>query len=233
VRQLLEALALTDVLALPLLAGGAFLGVATASWESGAAPARLDGDVLARLRGAGDQATTALQNARLLATVRHQATHDALTGLPNRVLFTEQLDARLAGTGPEEWLAVLFCDLDRFKQVNDTLGHAAGDELLRQVAARLGAIVRPQDTVGRLSGDEFALVLPGLTGPGDAAEFVERVAGCFAEPFRIEGRDMVVGSSVGMAVSGGPDTTAEALLRVADASMYEHKQRPTDRAGDR
>jgi diguanylate cyclase (GGDEF)-like protein len=147
------------------------------------------------------------------------------------VLFNQQLDARLVGTGPEELLAVLFCDLDRFKQVNDTLGHAAGDELLRQVAARLGGVVRPQDTVGRLSGDEFALVLPGLADPRDAAAFVERVAGCFAEPFRIEGRDVVVGTSVGMAVSSGPDTTAEALLRAADASMYEHKQRPANRAG--
>jgi diguanylate cyclase (GGDEF)-like protein len=225
VQLLLQALTLADVVALPLLAGGTFLGVATASWERGEAPAQLDGDVLARLRGVGDQAATALQNAHLLATVRHQATHDALTGLPNRVLFTEQLDTRLASTAPEEWLAVLFCDLDRFKQVNDTLGHAAGDELLRQVAARLGAVVRPQDTVGRLSGDEFALVLPGLAGARDAADFVDRVAGCFAEPFCIEGRDVVVRTSVGMAVSPGPGSTAEALLRAADASMYEHKQR--------
>ncbi|SDY45083.1 diguanylate cyclase (GGDEF) domain-containing protein [Modestobacter sp. DSM 44400] len=230
VQLLLEALTLADVVALPLQAAGTFLGVATASWESGEAPAELDGDVLARLRGVGDQAATALQNARLFATVRHQATHDALTGLPNRVLFTDTLDTRLAGTGPEEWLAVLFCDLDRFKQVNDTLGHAAGDELLRQVAARLRAVVRPQDTVGRLSGDEFALVLPGLSGPADAGEFVDRVRGCFADPFRIEGRDVTVYTSVGMAVSAGPDSTGEELLRAADDSMYEDKQLAADHA---
>ncbi|WP_448615246.1 diguanylate cyclase domain-containing protein [Modestobacter sp. URMC 112] len=229
-RSLLAALQLTDVVAVPLVAGGSLLGVATASWGSGEAPPRLDGDVLARLRGVGDQATTALQNAHLLATVRHQATHDALTGLPNRVLFSEQLDLRLAGTGPEEWLAVLFCDLDGFKQVNDSLGHAAGDELLRQVAARLRGVVRPQDTVGRLSGDEFALVLPGLAGPDDAADFVGRVRGCFAEPFRIEGIDVPAATSVGMAIAAGPEGTAEGLLRAADASMYQDKQRPASRA---
>ena len=104
---------------------------------------RCDGDVLARLRGVGDQASTALQKARLLETVRHQATHDALTGLPNRALFLDRLEAALAGHRAGDHLAVLFCDLDRFKAVNDTLGHAAGDELLRQVAARLRPAVRP------------------------------------------------------------------------------------------
>lgn len=231
VRQLLEALELSDVLALPLQAGGSFLGVATASWESGEAPARLDGDVLARLRGVGDQATTALENARLLATVRHQATHDALTGLPNRLLFNERLATRLAAIAADEWLAVLFCNLDDFKRVNDTFGHAAGDELLRQVAARLGGVVRPQDTVGRLSGDEFALVLPGLAGPADAADFVSRVEDCFVEPFRLEGQEVGVGGSVGMALSAGQERSAEQLLRMSDAAMYEHKQRRAERVG--
>jgi diguanylate cyclase (GGDEF)-like protein len=228
VQRLLDALELTDVVALPLLSGGVFLGVATASWASGEAPAGLDGDVLARLRGVGDQAATALENARLLATVRHQATHDALTGLPNRVLFSRQLEEQLAGTAPGEQLAVLFCDLDRFKQVNDTLGHAAGDELLRQVAARLRAVVRPQDTVGRLSGDEFALVLPGLAGRADAADFVSRVEGCFAQPFLIEGRQVAVGSSVGMALCADAGCSGELMLRAADAAMYQVKHRALD-----
>ena len=130
----------------------------------------LAGDVLVRLRGLGDQASTALQKARLLETVRHQATHDALTGLPNRVLFLDRLEKALAAVGPGSHAGLLFCDLDRFKQVNDTLGHAAGDELLRQVAARLRAAVRPGDTVGRLSGDEFAIILPALVGPDDVRQ---------------------------------------------------------------
>jgi diguanylate cyclase (GGDEF)-like protein len=223
---LLQALGLADVVAVPLQAGNSFLGVATASWRAGEAPDQLQGDALARLRGVGDQASTALQKARLLATVRHQATHDSLTGLPNRRLFLDRLERGLEETIPGSYLAVLFCDLDRFKAVNDNLGHAAGDELLRQVAARLSAVVRPDDSVGRLSGDEFAIILPNLSAPDDAAGFVDRVVGCFAEPFRLDGTHVNVGTSVGVAVhSGGGDRTPDQLLRIADAAMYQDKER--------
>ena len=120
---------------------------------------------------------------------------------------------------------MLFCDLDRFKEVNDTLGHAAGDELLRQVAARLRAAVRPGDTVGRLSGDEFAIILPGLLEPDDAHGLADRVFDCFAEPFRLEGTAVAVGTSVGVAVHvTDSERPAEQLLREADAAMYRHKQ---------
>ena len=231
-RKLLEALQLTDVVAVPVLAGRTFLGVATASWPAGRAPALLAGDVLQRLRGVGDQAATALQRARLLETVRHQATHDALTGLPNRVLFLDRLGAALAATVPDQHVGVLFCDLDRFKAVNDSLGHAAGDELLRQVAARLRAAIRPGDLVGRLSGDEFAVLLPALARPEDADRVVDRVLGCFDEPFRLEGTDVAVGTSVGVAVHGsGEGGSADALLRAADAQMYRHKHAGRDGHG--
>jgi diguanylate cyclase (GGDEF)-like protein len=225
-QQLLQGVGTEDVVAVPLLAGRTFLGVATAGWAAGEAPSTLDGDVLARLRGVGDQATTALQKARLLATVRHQATHDALTGLPNRTLFLDRLEAALPDAAEGAHLGVLFCDLDRFKQVNDTLGHAAGDELLRQVSARLRAAVRPADTVGRLSGDEFAIILPGLVDGADAAGLADRVAECFTEPFRLDGTAVTVGTSVGVAVHDpASDRTAERLLREADAAMYRHKER--------
>jgi diguanylate cyclase (GGDEF)-like protein len=224
-RGLLHAIGSADVIAVPLLAGNTFMGVATAGWTGGEAPASLEGDVLVRLRGLGDQASTALQKARLLETVRHQATHDALTGLPNRVLFLDRLEKALAGVGPGTHVGLLFCDLDRFKQVNDTLGHAAGDELLRQVAARLRAAVRPGDTVGRLSGDEFAIILPGLVNADDARRLADRVDGCFAEPFRLEGADVHVGTSVGVAVHDDDSyASAEQLLREADDAMYRHKQ---------
>ena len=224
-RGILRAIGSADVVAVPLLAGATFLGVATAGWETGQAPTSLTGDVLDRLRGVGDQASTALQKARLLETVRHQATHDALTGLPNRVLFLDRLKAALARAGSGAHLGVLFCDLDRFKEVNDSLGHAAGDELLRQVAARVLGAVRPGDTVGRLSGDEFAIILPGLADAADAHGLAQRVTDCFREPFRLEGTDVVVGTSVGVAVHvTDSERAAEQLLREADAAMYRHKQ---------
>ncbi|MGY1660675.1 diguanylate cyclase domain-containing protein [Geodermatophilus sp. SYSU D00705] len=229
---LLDGLGVTHVVAVPLLAGRTFLGVATAGWAAGRHPARLDGDVLARLRGVGDQASTALQKARLLETVRHQATHDALTGLPNRVLFLERLGSALAATGPDQHAAVLFCDLDRFKAVNDSLGHAAGDELLRQVSARLRAAVRPGDTVGRLSGDEFAVLLPGLAQPEDADRVVARVLRCFDDTFRLEGTQVAVGTSVGVAVHSGEWGRPDALLRDADAAMYREKHAGRARADD-
>jgi diguanylate cyclase (GGDEF)-like protein len=195
-------------------------------WAAGEPTPSLDGDVLARLTGVADQASTALQKARLLSTVQHQALHDPLTALPNRVLFLDRLAAAVAERGPGAHLAVLFCDLDRFKEVNDTLGHAAGDELLRQVATRLRETIRPGDTVGRLSGDEFAIILPGLEAPEDADGLAARVADCFAEPFRLEGREVVVGTSVGVAVHGqAAGRTAEQFLREADAAMYQDKQR--------
>ncbi|WP_081788576.1 GGDEF domain-containing protein [Candidatus Blastococcus massiliensis] len=222
-RAMLDQIDVTDVVVVPLVAGTTFLGVATASWESGEAAEELGGDVLGRLRGVGDQATSALQRARLLETVRHQATHDALTGLPNRVLFLERLLSALEESESGAPVSVLFCDLDGFKQVNDALGHAAGDELLRQVAARLRAAIRPCDTVGRLSGDEFAVILPGLTDAADAHGLAARVEECFAEPFRLEGREVAVGTSVGVAVHES-GTTAEELLKKADAAMYRHKQ---------
>jgi diguanylate cyclase (GGDEF)-like protein len=223
--RLLEGIGSADVIGVPLLAGGSFLGVAAVGWPDGEAPDSLRGDVLVRLQGVGDQAATALQKARLLETVRHQATHDALTGLPNRVLFVQRLEGELRRTPADRYLAVLFCDLDGFKAVNDTLGHAAGDELLRQVAARLGSRVRPGDTVGRLSGDEFAVLLPGLAGPHAATALAGRVAACFELPFRLEGREVEVGTSVGIALQAGAGGSVEDLLRDADAAMYRDKQR--------
>jgi diguanylate cyclase (GGDEF)-like protein len=206
----------------PLVSDDGVIGLATASWGATEAPAALD-DVLARLRGVADQASTALQKARLLEAVHHRASHDALTGLPNRVLLLERLQTALVEEEAEMHAAVLFCDLDGFKEVNDTLGHAAGDELLRQVAERLRASVRPQDTVGRLSGDEFAVILPGVAGDDAAAALADRLRGCFDAPFPLEAGGVRIGASVGTAVQADGDVVAEQLLRTADADMYRNK----------
>jgi diguanylate cyclase (GGDEF)-like protein len=223
--QLLPLLGIGGVLVVPLLAGGSLLGITVAAWGSDPVPADRLQEALARMRGLTDQAATALQKARLVEAVRHQSLHDALTSLPNRVLFADRLEQALRTSARTGGAAVLFCDLDRFKQVNDVLGHAAGDELLRQVAARLRGALRPGDTVGRLSGDEFAVLLPGVTDEAAADEVARRVVGCFDEPFRIEGRQLRVTTSVGVAVHVGPDGRGDWLLRAADTAMYTAKRR--------
>ncbi|MGY1811506.1 diguanylate cyclase domain-containing protein [Blastococcus sp. SYSU D00820] len=228
VRARLEAAGVTDAIVVPLVAEEQFLGIAVVSWPAGRTPPDLEGEVLVRLLGVADQAATALQKARLLETVRHQATHDALTGLPNRVLFRDRLETALAAAGPGRSVGVLFCDLDGFKAVNDSMGHAAGDELLRRVAARLRAAIRPGDTVGRLSGDEFAVLLPALAAPADAGAVVTRVQGCFADPFVLDRREVPVTTSVGVAVHTGGAGSADELLGAADAAMYRHKHRRRD-----
>jgi diguanylate cyclase (GGDEF)-like protein len=226
-RGLLTALGVEQSVAVPLLAGGELLGAVTASWGARRGPADLEVDLRLRLQGVGDQAATALQNAQLVGAIRYQAMHDALTGLPNRVLFADRLDQALRATGRSGAgaVGVLFCDLDRFKEVNDLLGHAAGDELLRQVAERLSTAVRDGDSVGRLSGDEFAALLPDIEDLDAATAVARRVTACFERPFRVEGRELRVTTSVGVGIHVGPDGRVDTLLRSVDAAMYQAKQR--------
>ncbi|MDA8248132.1 MAG: EAL domain-containing protein [Rhodospirillales bacterium] len=173
------------------------------------------------------------------AHVRHMAHHDALTGLPNRTLFSERLErtlARLRGESrlddhrpdptAKDWLvAVLFLDLDHFKDVNDTLGHPAGDELLRQVATRIGPCLRSEDTLARLGGDEFAILLEGITTAEEAAEVTQRVIGAISAPFVLAGHEVQVRTSVGIALCarGDEDAQLDLLLRQADMALYQAK----------
>ncbi|HEU0132577.1 MAG TPA: PAS domain S-box protein [Mycobacteriales bacterium] len=155
----------------------------------------------------------------------HQALHDSLTGLPNRALLLDRLDHALARRARRsESVAVLLVDLDQFKLVNDGLGHSAGDALLVHAATRLVAAVRPGDTVCRLGGDEFVICCEDVDGPDEAREIAERVAEAFAAPFAVEGRELFTTASVGVTVSTG-SSTANALLRDADAAMYRAKER--------
>ena len=166
------------------------------------------------------------QELRLAASqARHDAAHDTLTGLPNRSLFTERA-ARGAAAARSSGLtcAVLFIDLDDFKGVNDTLGHLAGDELLRAAAGRMVASVRGSDTVARLGGDEFAVLLEDLPDPASAAEFADRVVAALGRPFALaEGSATVrAGASVGIATSADAADVG-GILHCADLALYAAK----------
>ena len=151
--------------------------------------------------------------------------HDALTGLPNRSLFTERLRhaMRRAARHPDDLFAVLFLDLDRFKDINDNLGHFAGDELLRAVARRLEACIRPEDTVARLSGDEFAILLESITDTSDAGRVAERIEEALSFPINLGGAEVTTSASMGIVTSSMAHDQPEQLLRSADMAMYRAK----------
>lgn len=158
--------------------------------------------------------------------LRHQASHDALTGLANRNLFKTRMAAVLErASHGEGTFALLFCDLDEFKAINDSLGHAVGDEVLAEVAQRLRDCVRPGDTVARLGGDEFAVILEHIESEEDAAWIAERIKQEVTQPFNIRGREMFVGVSVGIATSFTPYDHLDDLLAKADIAMYMAKSR--------
>ena len=153
------------------------------------------------------------------------ATHDFLTGLPNRVLLNDRFTMALAQAHRNKnRLAIIAIDLDRFKSVNDTLGHQAGDELLIAVATRLKESVRSSDTVARMGGDEFLLLLPELHIIGDATKIIDKIAVSFKEPFIIEGSRLNMSASMGLAIYPDDGEDMEALMRKSDATMYKIKR---------
>lgn len=154
----------------------------------------------------------------------HHAFHDALTGLPNRSLFAERLERDLRRATRRDYLfAVLFIDLDRFKVINDSLGHAAGDELLVEMAQRLQGCLRPGDTVARLGGDEFTILLEDVQEPTRATRIAERILEALGKPFEIAGQDVVSSGSIGIAFSSPAYRSADDVLRDADIAMYRAK----------
>jgi diguanylate cyclase (GGDEF)-like protein/PAS domain S-box-containing protein len=158
------------------------------------------------------------------ARIRHMAHHDALTGLPNRLLFRDRLQQALArAPRAGEGVAVLCLDLDRFKEVNDTLGHAFGDRLLEAVTERLQAGTREADTVARLGGDEFAVVQVGLAQPEGADALARRLTEALSRPFDLDGHEVLVGTSVGVALFPVDGDDPERLLRRADLALYRAK----------
>jgi diguanylate cyclase (GGDEF)-like protein len=187
-------------------------------------------DLAERLRGLAGQAANAISNARLLDRVQHQALHDDMTGLPNRMLILDRTERMLArGRREHLHIAALFIDLDNFKDINDTLGHAAGDQLLQAFAARIGSALRTSDSVGRLGGDEF-IVLTEAASEGVGAEVVaQRIREVLREPFAIAatpGMALTMTASIGIADGDRP--SALELLRDADIALYRAKAEGKD-----
>jgi diguanylate cyclase (GGDEF)-like protein/PAS domain S-box-containing protein len=155
----------------------------------------------------------------------HEAFHDALTGLPNRTLLTERLerDLRRAQRRSDYQFALIFIDLDRFKSINDNLGHAAGDELLKEMARRLESCLRPGDTTARLGGDEFVIILEDLKEIDDATRIAERILDSLALPFKLGSQEVTTSGSIGIAFSATGYERAEDVLRDSDIAMYRAK----------
>lgn len=172
---------------------------------------------------AKSQASVMMELRASEAQAQHLAFHDVVTGLANRALFDDRLDQAMARAQRGACVALLALDLDRFKHVNDTLGHQAGDALLRELGGRLSTQLRPSDTVARVGGDEFNILLCDIKGSQEAQDIIERILNTVRQPFEIFGHQIFVGISIGMALS--PETTTERgeLLRKADVALYEAK----------
>jgi diguanylate cyclase (GGDEF)-like protein len=212
---------LQSALAVPIHENGHPVGsITVATYRAGRQYSDTDCEMLVAL---AHHASIALNDAKAVDQMRHLAYHDALTGLPNRSLFFEHLARAVANanrTGAS--LAVLYLDLDRFKLVNDSLGHNIGDQLLEAVAQRLRTSLRAADLAARLGGDEFA-VLAENTSVAGATMLAERICKALGDPFRIDGHDLAVAASIGVVVDEAGRTDADSLLRNADLAMYRAK----------
>jgi diguanylate cyclase (GGDEF)-like protein len=213
----------------PLVAAGTTIGTLELTSErSGAFDAR--GVEIATMLAS--EAAMALENARLYDEIRHQALHDGLTGLANRVLFRDRVVQALERRHGREGrpFAVLFIDLDDFKVLNDTLGHARGDDVLIAAAARVEASLRPSDTAARLGGDEFAVLLDDVGDERTALTIAIRLADALRQPVNLGDASPTIAASIGVALSGTDGETADDLLRNADVAMYAAKASSRGRA---
>jgi diguanylate cyclase (GGDEF)-like protein/PAS domain S-box-containing protein len=231
-REFLTMRGVQSVLAVPLVEGARFAGFV--SCEAVREDRDWDSHHIATLRSAAGIIAQALARRRAEQQLEHQAHHDSLTGLGNRWDFLEHLAGALealpsgASTSPSG-VAVLLFDLDRFKVVNDSLGHTAGDRLLAEVANRLDSARSPDQTVARLGGDELVVLVPRAEGPQEAAELARTIQRKIARPVDVDGHETFVSVSVGVGFTDEPSTAAEDLLRDADAAMYVAKARGRDR----
>ena len=221
-RARLGALGRRVMLLLPLVAHSEPVGVAELT---SAQHHSIDERRLALARTLAFEAAMAIENGRLYHELRHRSLHDPLTGLANRSLFFDRVGHAIARLKRRpEFIAVLFIDLDNFKTVNDTLGHARGDRLLTIVAERLLTVVRAVDTVARLGGDEFALLLEDLASADGAMIVADRAVSILAKPFDLGGTPVNMSASIGVALRADAESSVAALVQDADAAMYEAKR---------
>jgi diguanylate cyclase (GGDEF)-like protein/PAS domain S-box-containing protein len=212
-----------------VLAGEIFMDVFTNRQKSGAlyheektiSPLRDERGNITHFISTGKDITERMEAQERLQHIAH---HDALTGLPNRVLLLDRLDQALARAHwQQRVVGVMFLDLDRFKNVNDTLGHDVGDALLKAMAARLQGCVRERDSVARLGGDEFAILLEDVAHAEDISGIAGKILGAFASPFSIQSHELFITTSIGISMYPNDGTSSAALLKNADAAMYRAK----------
>jgi len=224
-RQQLRRTGEAAAIVVPLATEDSLLGTLAVSVRD--RPHRLSPtpDLLDRLSGVAAQASTALQNGRLVDQITHQALHDQLTGLANRLQFAEQLRKAVNRARQRDELVTMFyIDLNDFKPVNDDFGHDVGDQLLSALGKRLMSCTRSSDTVARLGGDEFAVLIGTETSQSEADLLAERLEGAFADPFQIDEHSLRLSASIGRAIFPVDADNADGLLRRADASMFAAKR---------
>jgi diguanylate cyclase (GGDEF)-like protein/PAS domain S-box-containing protein len=217
-----ERVALHSAVAFPIVAANSVLGVIELFSE---APARIDGSAADLLCSIGAQLGQHHQRTLAEDALKFVAAHDALTGLPNRLEFQELLEAALRRARRERGpLAVVFIDLDRFKLLNDSVGHGAGDRFLQECARRIKDALRQSDTVARIGGDEFVVMLEGMGRPQDITAVVQKLLDRLKEPFLAEGREFAASASIGISLYPADGIDAASLIKHADMAMYRAKQ---------
>ena len=216
----------TALMVVPLATDDSLLGALAVSVRERSERLRATPDLLDRLSGVAAQATTALQNGWLVDQITHQAMHDQLTGLANRLQFAEKLRKAVnRARQRDEMVTMFYIDLNDFKPVNDEHGHEVGDKLLSALGKRLTSCTRSYDTVARLGGDEFAVLIGSQTTPADSDLLAVRLADTFADPFMIAGHTVCLTASIGRAIFPIDADSADGMLRRADAAMFAAKRR--------
>ncbi len=222
-QQLLQLDQILSVLLVPILIDDHFWGFI--GFDDCATPRRWSSNEESILVAMAASVGGALKRQQAEATIRYQAFHDLLTGLPNRMLFNDRLPLALANAQRNgTMLAVMFLDLDRFKTINDTLGHAIGDQLLETVASRLAGCLREGDTIARWGGDEFTLLLPQINNTEDAAKAAQRLSKALKPAFHLGVHELYISCSIGIALYPHDGDDAQTLLKNADAALYRVKE---------